>query len=219
MVGSTRIKGAALSLVVGGTDVQADIISAVFDNEEADGDVTTFADAAAGGARQHFVTVSAIQSTESGSFWSYVWANSGVKAVYRYAPHGNAIATADQPHFLGTLTIGAKPSVGGEAGTKNTYQFETRFDIDGEPVLDRGTSAKAGITSVGPAGRGVGDIVIIAGTRFTGVTSVKFAAVEAEFIQVSDTTISVAIPAGTGSKAVTVTTPAGVSDAVNYTVA
>lgn len=218
MSGSARIKGAALALIIGGTDQWADSTSVVLDNEEADGDVTTFADAAEGGARQFFFAISAIQSTATGSFWSYVWANTGAKAACRYAPHGNAIATADEPHFLGTLTIGPKPQLGGEAGVKNTFKFEVRFDLDAEPVLDRGTTAKAVVSAIMPAGLSAGDIAIIAGTRFTGATIVKFGTVSAEFVAVSDTTITAAIPAGSGAKAVTVTTTAGVSEPVDYTV-
>lgn len=218
MSGSARIKGAALALSFGGTEYWADATSVILDNEEADGDVTTFADAAAGGARQFFFTLSAIQSLASGSFWRYVWANTGGSAAFRYAPHGNAIATADQPHFTGTVKIGSKPSLGGDAGASNTFTFETRFDVEGAPVLDVGTDGKPAITAITPSGGSAGDVIIIAGTRFTGATSVKFAANEAEFIVVSDTTISVAIPAGTGAKAVIVTTPEGASPSESYTV-
>lgn len=220
MSGSTRIKGAALALEFGGTDHWQDITSALFSNEEADGDVTTFADAAAGGARQHFVTITAIQSTQSGSFWNYVWDNTGSTVAYKYAVHGNAVATADQPHLTGTLTIGPKPDLGGDAGASNTYTFEVRFDINGEPVKDLGASGVSAITSITPSGQEVGDQVTISGTRFTGATDVKFAAVSAtSLIVVSDSTIVAVIPAGTGVKAVTVITPAGTSAAVNYTVA
>ena len=217
---STRIKGTALGLTIGGVDHWIDITSALFDNEEASSDVTTFADAAAGGARQHFVTIGAIQSTQSGSFWRMVWANSGTNAAYKYAVHGNSLATADEPHLTGTLRIGPKPALGGEAGTTNTFTFETRFDIDGEPVLDQGTDAEPIITAIVAAGQSAGELVTIAGTRFTGASDVKFGAVSAtNVIVVSDSTIVAEIPTGTGVKAVTVITPEGTSAPVNYTVA
>lgn len=219
MAGSTRIKGAALGLTIDGVDYWADVTSVVFDNEEASGDVTTFADAEAGGARQHFATISAIQSVQTASFWRFVWDNTGQTATYKYAPHGNAVATADQPHLTGTLKIGPKPSLGGDAGATNTYTFETRFDIDGEPTLDLGTGALPAITAISPTGQQVGDSVLISGTRFTGATDVKFAAASSpSFILVSDSVITAVIPAGTGVKAVTVITPEGTSASVNYTV-
>lgn len=219
-MGSNRIKGAALGLTIGGVDYWADVTSVVFDNEEASGDVTTFEDASLGGARQHFATISAIQSVQSVSFWRYVWANTGAVAAYKYAVHGNAVATADQPHLTGTLKIGPKPTLGGEAGATNTYTFETRFDIEGEPTLDAGASAAAEIISITPAGRAVGANVLISGTRFTGATAVRFIAVPStSFVVVSDSTIVATIPAGAaGVRAVTIVTPAGTSAPVNYTV-
>lgn len=134
MSSSTRIKGAALALKIDGTDFWADATSVKLENE--DGDITTFYDASIGGGKQYYFTVSAIQSTAASSFWSYVWANSGEDGIeFTYAPHGNATATADQPHFEGTLRIGAKPVIGGDAGTNTTYVFDTRFDINGVPTL------------------------------------------------------------------------------------
>ncbi|MBX3309709.1 MAG: hypothetical protein KF739_04650 [Cryobacterium sp.] len=126
-----------------GTDQSADIISWTIENEEADSDTVTFEDAANGGARQFFLRGSAIQSTATLAFWRYVWENTGETAVpYTIAPHGNAAPSAAEPHFVGTLTIGPKPTIGGEASTSSTsaFTFEFEFEIDGEPVLDDGTS-------------------------------------------------------------------------------
>lgn len=135
---STRIKGSALKLTIGSTDYWADVTSAVLDNEEADTGATTFADAQAGGARQYFFTLNAIQSTDSASLWSYIWANTGEIVAYTYAPHGNTTATANEPHFVGTVKIPPKPSIGGEAGANVEYTFEVRMDCQEEPTLDTG---------------------------------------------------------------------------------
>lgn len=143
-MGSPRIRGnkkPVLTLGTPGADQSADVISWTIENEEADSDVITFEDAAAGGARQFFLRGSAIQSTASTSFWRYVWENNGeVDVPYTVAPHGNAIATAAEPHFVGTLTIGAKPTIGGEADTSSTsaFTFDYEFEIDGEPTMDTG---------------------------------------------------------------------------------
>lgn len=219
MSGSNRIKGAALALSFGGTDYWADTSSVEIDNEDASGDVVTFGDVADGGAVQWFFTIGATQSTQTGSFWRYVWANAGQSAAFRYAPHGNEVATADQPHFLGTVKIGKKPKIGGPAGQNTTFAFEVRFDVDGEPVLDSGSAAPI-ITQITPPAQSEGDTVLIAGTRFTGTTAVKFDGDDADsFIQVSDTTIVAVIPTGTGEVDVTVTTSEGTSAPVAYTVA
>lgn len=59
---SARIKGTGLVLEIDGVDYYADCVSAVLENEEAAAAVTTFADAAAGGARQFYFAIEAIQS-------------------------------------------------------------------------------------------------------------------------------------------------------------
>lgn len=137
MASSTRIKGVALTLKLGAvpTDYKADVTKCTITNEEADSGVVTFEDAASGGARKYLLNISAIQSTDADSLWSYIWTNSGTKVAFVFAPHGNATATADQPHFTGSVWIGPKPEIGGEAGQGNTYVFDTQWEIEGTPTL------------------------------------------------------------------------------------
>ncbi|OZD30816.1 hypothetical protein CH252_40605 [Rhodococcus sp. 06-1477-1B] len=214
----TRIKGADLALSIGGVDYFADATSVVLDNEEASSDVVTFADAKAGGTAQEFFTVSAVQSTDPDSFWSYVWANRGKVVAFRYAPHGNAVATADQPHVIGQAKVGKRPTLGGEAAANGGgYTFETRLDVQGETTLDRGSSAAPLITTITP-GKAKGQTAIISGTRFSGVTSVTFDGKATDFVAVSDLTIS-AVVGGAGAVPVIVKTADGQSAAFTYTVA
>lgn len=142
MATSTRIKGNALKLEFGsgpGEDFWADATSVVLENEEKDSDVITFYDAAnPGEERQWFFTLSAIQSTEDGSLWRYLWDNVGEEVAFTYAPHGNETASDAQPHFLGTVKIKEKPQVGGEAAEDGTYTFEIRLDVTSGPTLDSG---------------------------------------------------------------------------------
>ncbi|MGC5584151.1 hypothetical protein [Ornithinimicrobium sp. W1665] len=141
-MGSTRIRGNKLALTFGtpGTDYWADATSVVLENEEKDSDVVTFEDAAgeSGTDRQWFFTISAVQSTATGSFWRYLWESTGEVVPFTYAPHGNETATAEQPHFLGTCKVGPKPSVGGEASRTSEFTFEVRLDVETGPTLDEG---------------------------------------------------------------------------------
>lgn len=144
-MGSPRIKGnkrPTLTLGTPGEDYSTDLISYSFENDEADADVITFEDAENGGDRQHFLRGSAIQSTASASFWRYVWENSGTADVpFTVAPHGNEEPTENEPHLVGTLKIGPKPTLGVEASTSNSSagSFDFEFEIDGVPTIDEGT--------------------------------------------------------------------------------
>lgn len=211
MAGSTRIKGSALALSIGGTDYWADATSVLLDNEEASDDVKTFADST---RRQEYFTIGAIQSTATGSFWSFVRENVGVEIPARYAVHGNAVATADEPHVLCTIKFLAPPPLGGEF--EATYTFETRADVVGETTLDRGTTGVPTITNA-PATAAVGAQIVVSGTRFTGTTAVKFGTTNAtNFVAISDMTIVATVPAGTGAGNITVTNAAGVSEARTF---
>lgn len=217
-MGSPRLKNKKIALVVGGQDYWADGTAVTIDNEEAESDVTTFEDALAGGARQHFINLTAIQSTATGSFWRFIHANTGEKVQFKYAPHGNEVPTANEPHFIGTATIGAKPPIGGEAGTEST--FEHRMDIDGEPVLDDGSSGEPIITAFGSETASETDRLVIYGMRFTGVTGVTFDSDPAtEVIDVSDGVILAEVPElPLGAVSVVVTNAAGNSRPMEITI-
>lgn len=143
-MGSPRIKGnkkPILTLGAPGAEFSADLISWTIENEEADSDVITFEDAASGGSRQFYLRGSAIQSMADTSFHTYVWENSGQTGVpYTIAPAGNAAASESEYHLVGTLTIGPKPTIGGEANASSTsaFVFEFEFEIDGIPTKDTG---------------------------------------------------------------------------------
>lgn len=143
-MGSKRIAGnkkPRLTLGAPGTDRAADLISYKIENEAADADAVTFEDAEKGEGRDFFLRGAAIQSTESASFWRYCWENAGVVPIaYTLAPHGNAAPTVAEPHFIGMLTIPAKPAIGGEASTdpKSSFQFDYEFKLTAVPTMSTG---------------------------------------------------------------------------------
>ncbi|MEU2036437.1 IPT/TIG domain-containing protein [Nocardia amamiensis] len=76
------------------------------------------------------------------------------------------------------------------------------------------------ITSLSPTSGPAsgGNRVVITGTRFgPGPLTVRFGSVPTTFTVTSDTRIRATVPAGTGVRAVTVTTPGGTSNGVSYT--
>lgn len=125
-------KGKGLSLTINSVEYNLDASSVVMDNEDKDNLV--FADLGANGGKQWFFTIQAFTDTASGSLWRYVWDNAGnTNVAFLFKPYGNATATAAKPHFSGTLTVSAKPSLGGTVD--DAFNFEVRFDIDGVPVM------------------------------------------------------------------------------------
>lgn len=217
---SERIKGTKLAFIVHGVEIRNDATSVVLDNEEAEGDVTTFADAEAGGARQEFLQFGAVQSTQVGSFWRTVHANPGLEAPFVFKPHGNEVPTPDKPHFRGVATFGPKPTLGGEAGAQSTFTFETRMDLVGASILDDGTDGEPLISSVdGVQPFDPDDTVIFHGVRFLGTTNVTVDGISAPFAIVHDGALAVGIPgAADGPANVIVTNAEGASPAFSITV-
>ena len=130
---STKIYGAQLYLTIEGDDVATDLTSyeLTFADAETDGltfgEVMTVSDSAK-------LKLSAIQSTDSSSFWSTVWDAAGTKGIpFALAPHGNAAPAVDKPHIKGTVTIGTRPNIGGAVDPKKPYVFE----VEWAAVVDR----------------------------------------------------------------------------------
>lgn len=71
------------------------------------------------------------QDFASASFHSYLWDNPGATVTITYAPHGNATASASQPHFTATGYAETLPTIGGAAGEYFTYDIS--FILDGMP--------------------------------------------------------------------------------------
>lgn len=220
MTGPTRVGGKKLTMTIGGVEIHAEASAVAMKNEEASSDVTTFADAQEGGARQFYIEGTAVQSTDSASFWRYVWANTGETAAFILRPHGNVISTSDQPHFSGTLTIGPKPDLGGEAGTKKDQTFGFRFDVDGVPALDDGSTSVPSITSVSDDTPAAADQIQVNGTRFSGTVGVTIDGDAAAFTIVTDGILVVTVPGtATGAADIVVTNGDGASAGFPITVA
>jgi len=129
---SARIRGKKLALKLGtpGVDVWQDVTTYTLASDELD--TPTFGDVADGAAAWK-LSGTAVQSTASGSFWAWVWENAGESVAFTLAPHGNATPSAAQPHFVGIVTIGRKPSIGGDVNSTG-YTFDFEWDVEGEPT-------------------------------------------------------------------------------------
>lgn len=135
---NNRIYGKALGLTIGGKDYWADL--AKYELAPGDGDALTFADAAAGSSAWT-LKGTAIQSTDTASFWAMVWESVGQTFDFVLAPHGNKTASETQPHFKGTVTISSRPPISSEAGDDkgSTFDFEWKVLGDVEKVTTGST--------------------------------------------------------------------------------
>jgi hypothetical protein len=151
-VARTRIKGTLVTFKFGtpARDLRCDLISAVLEKADAGNNnttdsVVTFCDAATGGGgggQVWHLKVEAIQSTDGATvtpdgeslhmmIWDAAAKAGGDKIPFEFAPHGNASATKDQPHYTGSVTVpaGGYPSIGGSAGG-NSWTWTYDFVVD-----------------------------------------------------------------------------------------
>jgi hypothetical protein len=144
----TRIKGKGLVFEFENEAYECDLISAVLlreaaDTATADG-IVTFCDATtAADGNVWQLQIEAIQSTDDGattadkSLHTLVWdsAVAGGELDFTFQPHGNAVATASQPHYTGIVTVeaGAYPEVGGTAGN-DSFTWSYTFTVKDNTV-------------------------------------------------------------------------------------
>lgn len=126
-----RIKGNKLTIEIDGVDYSAHLKSLRLEQAEADSNFVTFADAAAGGSFEWTMTGSAAQDLATDSFWNMVWENTGTEVPFTVALLGNAVPTATEPHYEGTVKIGVKPPIGGDAG-EDVFEFDFEWRVIGE---------------------------------------------------------------------------------------
>jgi hypothetical protein len=133
---STRLRGKALTLKIGSTEVVGDFNSVVLQSEDAADDVSVFGSTAS----DFFIQATGIQSTDDDSFQMFCWDNAETEVVFYFRPQGGTSTTAsaaDAPVWTGTLIIPARGrlAIGGEANPRGTWTWEARFDIIGEPTI------------------------------------------------------------------------------------
>lgn len=125
--------------VAAAVEYDADVKNVRLTSEDRDDSDLTFAEAAAGDLKDYQVTITAIQSTETGSLWRLLWENPGKTFHVVYGPHGNAVATEDKPHFTFDAKATGAPEVGGEAARNgNRYAFDYVMDVTTTITLDEG---------------------------------------------------------------------------------
>ena len=127
-----------LTLTIGGTDYTAQVSDCRITTGEADTDFVSFADAAAGGAREYKLAFTAVQDPAADTIWDLVWTQAGSTVAAVIAPNGGAAPSPTQPHFTGNVVI-TEPDgdiLGGEANTSSTakFTFEAEWTYTAKPT-------------------------------------------------------------------------------------
>lgn len=127
-----------LQLTIDGTDFTAQVSNVRLVSGESDADFVTFADAAAGGAREYRLEFTAVQDPAAGTLWDEVWSNAGDTVPFVIKPTGSAAASAGEPWFTGSAVISEPDGdlLGGEANASTTarFTFEASWVCTAKPV-------------------------------------------------------------------------------------
>lgn len=136
---STPLGSRSLKFKVGTTEFNMDTSSCSIDSAEADSDFVSFAQAAAGGAREYTLNFTATQDpADTTSLWSLVWASAGTTVAVSINPYGGGTFSASNPGFTGNVVI-AEPDgllLGGEADSSvsNRFTFDGSWKFTAKPT-------------------------------------------------------------------------------------
>jgi hypothetical protein len=120
-------------------DYGGDVRKIEMSSDDKDDSDLTFEEASSGDTKDYTAKVTALFSTEVGSFWRLLWDNPGTEFTVTWGPHGNAVPSADEPHFTMTLKADGKPPFSQEARRgKQRETFDYELEVTAGPVLDDG---------------------------------------------------------------------------------
>lgn len=120
-------------LIVDSLDCSAEVSRAEVTSAESDSDFVSFAQAAAGGARDYALAATMKQNTSTGTLWDIVWSQGGEDVPVEVWPNGKPVGgtpTLTQPKFTGTVTVKDPDGVllGGEANASTTARQVTEIE-------------------------------------------------------------------------------------------
>ena len=122
-----------LVLLVDAIDYTDSVSLAAVRSAETDSDFVSFADAAAGGARDYVLALTLKQNTTAASLWDVIWTQPGADLDFEVWPNGkpvDSIASVTQPRFVGVATVTDPDGdlLGGEANVSNSARMTTEVE-------------------------------------------------------------------------------------------
>jgi len=107
MATSTRIKAHNIKFLIGSTEYSCDATMVELTLEDAPGDVQTFCEDRPGGEWK--LNLEGLTSGDATSLYRVLWTNFGTEVAFTVAPQGNAVGTASQPIYTGTVIFDQLP--------------------------------------------------------------------------------------------------------------
>jgi hypothetical protein len=141
MAASTRIKANNIIFKIGGTDYACDANMVELTLDDAPGDVQTFCEVRVGG--QWTLTLEGITSGDAGSLYRILWDNFGDTVGFTIAPNGNAVESADEPHYHGHVIFDQLPPL--SLTSNEITKFSVELQVRNTPH-DPATSTYYGVT-------------------------------------------------------------------------
>jgi hypothetical protein len=127
-----------LTILVNSVERAAEVSTVKITSADTSADFVSFADAAAGGGKDWFLELTAVQDPGSAtSIWSLAWLTSGTEYAVIVRPYGNAVATATQPHFTGNVLVELPDDVLGgdaDASTSQRWTSDMKWPFTAKPT-------------------------------------------------------------------------------------
>lgn len=100
-----RVSPRLIALDVEGTDRSNEVSKCVITSAPTDADFMSFTEARSGGGRDYGLDLTIAQDHAVGTLWDLIWTAPGTLADIIYAPYGNEVASAAQPHYAAPAKV------------------------------------------------------------------------------------------------------------------
>ena len=128
MAASARIKATNIVFKIGTTNYACDANMVELTLNDAPGDVQTFCEVRVGG--EWSLQLDGVTSGEDTSLYQVLWANFGTEVAFTIAPQGNATASADAPHYTGTVVFNELPPLSLTSNEVSKFSVTLRVKND-----------------------------------------------------------------------------------------
>jgi hypothetical protein len=133
-----RVSPRLIELDVDGVDRSDEVSKARITSGAADSDFLTFSEARGAGSRQYRLSFTCAQDHASDTLWDIIWTAAGTEIDGVYAPYGNAVPSAGQPHYEFTAVVSEPDGdlMGADANRSTTAvaTIDVVWDLTAKPA-------------------------------------------------------------------------------------